>query len=50
MMDLNTMLMCGGKERAEPECRQLFTANGFALSRVIPMPGPVSLVEAVKQQ
>ena len=50
MMDLNMMVMCGGKERTEPEWRQLLTANGFALSRVIPMPGPVSLVEAVKQQ
>lgn len=50
MMDLNMMVMCGGKERTESEWRQLLNAHGFALSRVVPMPGPVSLLEAVKQQ
>lgn len=50
MMDLNMMVMCGGKERTAAEWRQLLNANGFAISRIISMPGPVSLVEAVKQQ
>ncbi|MFN0102370.1 MAG: methyltransferase [Bryobacteraceae bacterium] len=49
MMDLNMMVMCGGKERTEAEWRALLDANGFSLSRVVPMPGPVSLVEAVKK-
>jgi hypothetical protein len=48
MMDLNMMIMCGGKERTEVEWRALLEANGFSLSRVVPMPGPVSLIEAVR--
>ncbi|MBL8239453.1 MAG: hypothetical protein JNM66_18655 [Bryobacterales bacterium] len=49
LMDINMMVMCGGKERTEREWRALLGAAGFALLRVVPMPGPVSIVEAVKQ-
>ena len=50
LMDINMMVMCGGKERTANEWRALLNANGFALTRIIPMPGPVSLIEAVKNE
>jgi len=48
MMDINMMVMCGGKERTERQWRALLAASGFALSRVVLMPGPVSILEAEK--
>jgi hypothetical protein len=49
MMDINMMVMCGGKERTEAQWRALLSYGGFSLSRVISMPAPVSLIEAVKR-
>ncbi|MBI2688628.1 MAG: methyltransferase [Acidobacteria bacterium] len=49
MMDLNMMVMCGGKERTEKQWRELLDAAGFRLTRVVLMPGPVSIVEAEKK-
>ena len=49
MMDINMMVMCGGKERTEAQWRQLLGDNGFRLARVIALPGPVSLIEVEKQ-
>jgi hypothetical protein len=49
LMDLNMMVMCGGKERTRTEWAALLNANGFALSRTIHIPGPVSLIEATRQ-
>ena len=43
--DLNMMVMTGGKERTEAEFRDLLTAAGFELVRVIPTEAPTSIVE-----
>lgn len=48
LMDLNMMVMCGGKERTETEWRELLGANGFRLTRIVPTPSPVFVIEAEK--
>ena len=47
MLDLQMMVFTGGKERTVPEFEKLLAAAGFRLTRVISLPSPVSLVEAV---
>jgi hypothetical protein len=49
MMDINMMVMCGGKERTQRQWQSLLSENGFQLVRVIALPGPVSLIEVEKQ-
>ena len=45
-IDLNMLVMTGGKERTEKEFQQLLEAAGFKLLRVIPTELPTSIVEA----
>jgi hypothetical protein len=45
-IDLNMLVMTGGKERTEKEFRELLAAAGFKLLRVIPTDVPTSIVEA----
>jgi len=45
-IDLNMLVMTGGKERTEREFAELFAAAGFRLRRVIPTELPFSIVEA----
>ncbi len=45
-LDLNMMVMTGGRERTETEFSALFAAAGFRLTRVIPTPSPVCVIEA----
>jgi SAM-dependent methyltransferase len=45
-IDLNMLVMTGGKERTEKEFAQLLAAAGFKLLRVIPTDLPTSIVEA----
>lgn len=45
-IDLNMLVMTGGKERTEQEFAQLLAAAGFKLLRVIPTDLPHSIVEA----
>lgn len=47
-MDPNMMIMCGVKERTEAQWPELLSENGFRLTRIDSMPGPVTLIEAVK--
>lgn len=47
-IDLIMLLMTGGKERTEAEYCTLLRANGFELTRVIPTPSMLSIIEAVK--
>ncbi len=48
LVDLHMMLTNhGGKERTEPEYRQLLAASGFGRVRVIPTSSPWSLIEAL---
>jgi len=46
LMDLNMMAMTGGRERTEPELRDLLGRTGFALRRVLPTQSHVSITEA----
>jgi SAM-dependent methyltransferase len=47
-MDLNMLVVAGGRERTEEEYRHLFDAAGFRLERVIPTHSPFSVIEATR--
>lgn len=49
MMDLNMMVMCGGKERTEAQWRALLDANGFRLEKIVATPTPNFVIEASKK-
>jgi hypothetical protein len=48
MLDLNMLVMPGGRERTAAEYAALFAAGGFELARILPLPEAVgaSLIEA----
>jgi len=46
LMDLEMLLLPGGRERTEPEFRALFAAAGFELTRILPTASPLSVLEA----
>ena len=48
VMDLNMLVMTGGKERTEKEYAELFEKTGFRLVKVHPTPSPMQIVEAVR--
>lgn len=45
--DLNMLVMVGGQERTESEYRELIASAGLRVTRVIPTPAVLSLIEAV---
>ncbi len=45
-LDLNMLVVPGGKERTEAEYRALLGSAGFELSRVVPTQGDVAVIEA----
>ena len=47
-IDLNMLVMTGGRERTEEEFRQLYESAGFRLTRVVPTESPFSVIEGVK--
>jgi len=47
MFDITMMVAEGGQERTESEHDRLLRAAGLRLSRIVPTPSPVSVVEAV---
>ncbi len=47
MLDLNMLVIPGGKERTEEEYRELYAAAGFRLSRIVPTRRDVSVIEGV---
>jgi len=47
-LDLEMLLLPGGKERTEAEFATLFEGAGFKLTRVVPTKGPLFVVEAEK--
>jgi len=47
-MDLNMMVLLGGRERTEENFQRLFQAAGFRLERVIPTHSPFSVIEATR--
>ena len=46
-LDINMMVLTGGRERTPEEFARLFAASGWQLLRLIRTPGPYSIVEAV---
>jgi hypothetical protein len=46
LMDLNMLVMLGGRERSEAELRALLAGAGWKLTRVVPTAGLSSVVEA----
>jgi hypothetical protein len=49
LLDLTMLVMPGGQERTEAEYAALLDKAGFRLTRVVPTPSAVSVVEAVKK-
>ena len=47
LLDLNMLVMNGGRERTKAEFQELFDAAGLRLTRVIPTLSPLSVVEGV---
>jgi hypothetical protein len=48
-IDLNMLVMTGGRERTEDEYRTLFEASGFRLTRIIPTESPMSIIEGERK-
>ncbi len=46
-IDVNMLVMTGGRERTEEQYRALLEAGGFRLTRIIPTASPKSIIEAV---
>jgi hypothetical protein len=46
-LDINMLVLTGGRERTSDEFARLFPHSGWRLLRVIPTPSPYSIVEAV---
>ncbi len=47
-IDLNMLVMTGGRERTEAEFRDLYHRAGFRLTRVVPTESPFSVIEGVR--
>jgi hypothetical protein len=45
--DVNMMLATGGRQRSEQEFRELYTAAGFRLSRIVPTQLPSCVIEGL---
>jgi hypothetical protein len=45
LLDINMLVLTGGKERTEKEFRELYRRAGFELTRVVPTQCPLSIVE-----
>jgi hypothetical protein len=43
--DVNMLVCTGGRQRSEAEFRDLFAASGFRLTRIVPTPARVSVIE-----
>jgi SAM-dependent methyltransferase len=44
-IDLNMLVMTGGRERTEDEYQKLFEASGFSLTKCVPTQSPMSVIE-----
>ena len=47
LLDLNMLVMSGGRERTKDEYCSLLEKSGFRLAQVIPTLAPVSILEAM---
>jgi hypothetical protein len=50
LLDLNMLVMNGGRERTEDEFRQLFDAAGLQITRLIPTLAPQWLIEGTRRK
>jgi hypothetical protein len=48
LMDVNMLVMTGGRERTAEEFEQLFAQAGFQLTRIIPTSSPFCIIEGTK--
>lgn len=48
LMDINMLILPGGRERTEAEYAELFTKAGFSLTKITPTESPVAVIEGVK--
>jgi O-methyltransferase domain/Dimerisation domain len=46
LIDIEMMVLPGGRERSADEFAKLFATNGFELTRIVPTKSPLSVVEA----
>ena len=49
VMDIEMMLLPGGRDRTEEEFRALFDRAGFELMRIVPTKSPICVIEARKR-
>ena len=47
-MDINMLVLLGGRERTEEQYRRLFDTTGFRLERIIPTQSAFSVIEATR--
>ena len=47
LLDINMLVLAGGRERTREEFERIFAAAGFKLARVVPTQCPLSIVEGV---
>jgi len=47
--DVNMLVNTGGRQRSEEEFRALYDRAGFTLTRIVPTPGNVSVIEGVRR-
>jgi len=45
--DVNMLVCTGGRQRSEAEFRELYAAAGFELTRIVPTPARVAVIEGV---
>ena len=50
LLDLEMLLMPGGRERTEPEWHELMSKAGFEITRIVPMEAAESVIEARVRQ
>ena len=48
LLDLEMLVITGGRERTEPEFRDLLKSSGFRLSRIIPTTESVCVIEGIR--
>lgn len=46
--DVNMLVVAGGRQRAEGEFRELYAAAGLELTRIVPTPARVAVIEGVR--
>ena len=47
--DVNMLVNTGGRQRSEAEFRSLYDAAGFTLTRIVPTPARVAVIEGTRQ-